>query len=209
LLSAGPTVLVVEAGIVSVQVVGAGRIQRADGSRDEADANGSALAAVLYQGDSLTVPAGVRHTIVQQGEKTAVVLGGTLFFVSNERDSRPRGPEVTVFSPPEGVSRDSSRSRPLPEVDFLASGTVEAWTSGPVEIALGRMVLGPGGSVASIRSETVLLAVEAGVVEIDGEEVWSVAAGMSTLLVAGPERAFHNPGGGLVVALVLSVATAA
>lgn len=67
-----------------------------------------------------------------------------------------------------------------------------------------------GGVVAARRSDTgkgrsegLLTA------SLDGEEARSVAAGTRTMLVAGPERAFHNPGDGLVVALVLSVATVA
>jgi quercetin dioxygenase-like cupin family protein/ketosteroid isomerase-like protein len=206
LLSAGPTWLVVEAGSVAVQIANGGRILRADGD-DEMVAFGAGLAAVLQQGDTAIVPAGVRHNVFQQGTEPAVVLGVTLFFVDDGSDprSRPR-PDLAVFGPVDQIGREIPQPRPLPDVRFLAGGTVKAWPTGPVNVTLGRAVLGPGGHINPAADEEVLLAVETGTLEVNGGEERTVVAGTGVVNPAGPDREFRNVGDGLMVLLILTVA---
>jgi quercetin dioxygenase-like cupin family protein len=206
LLSAGPTLLVVEAGSLTVNTAGGGRVLRANGS-DEETGKGAAMAALLHQGDSAIVPAGVRHSLAQAGTEPAVVLGVTLYYVDDgSGPHQRRGPELGLFTPLDQINRDSRQSGPLPDVRFLASGAVEAWPAGPVEVALGRAVLGAGGQLSSTAEEEMLLAVESGTLELNGGEKQRVVAGTGVVQAAGPDHEFRNAGGGLLSLLVLSVA---
>ncbi|HEY7029797.1 MAG TPA: nuclear transport factor 2 family protein [Thermomicrobiales bacterium] len=206
LLSAGPTVVVVEAGSLEVRIGTGGRVVRA-GSSAEESAGGEGDAALLHQGDAAIVPAGVRHSLDQQGTEAAVVLGVTLFYVDDGSDRRPRrGPELGVFAPLDLVNRDAPESRPLPGVRFLASGTVKSWPTGPVDVTLGRAVLGLGGRLAPAADEEVLAAVETGTLAVSGDEEQTVVAGTGVLRPAGMNREFRNDGEGLLSLLVLSVA---
>ncbi|MGH2534360.1 MAG: hypothetical protein ACRDJW_18985 [Thermomicrobiales bacterium] len=85
---------------------------------------------------------------------------------------------------------------------------MEAWPSGPVTVAIGRAILGPAGRIAPPAGETVLLAVEAGALGLDGEER-TVAAGGGLLRPVGSAHEVRNAAGGLLVLLVLTVAPAA
>jgi hypothetical protein len=210
LLSAGPTLVVVESGALAVQIASGGRVLRggADGGEATPVANDAGLTAVLRPGDAAIVPSGVRHALAQQGTEPAVAVGATLVFVEAYRDSRPRQ-ELKPFFPPEGAVRESPQQN-LPEVRPLAGGAVAAWPTGPVRVALGRVVLGPGGRVVPAAGESLLLAVEAGSLGVvgGGGEERRVAAGGGVVQPAESVREFRNAGGGLLVLLVLTVAPA-
>ena len=212
LLSGGPTLLVVESGALAVRAAGGGRILRAGGDDGDWTTMGTddALATVLRQGDAAIVPAGVRHGLRHQGAEPAVAVGVTTFFVDDGGDpAAPRRREPRVFAPAEGPAPESSQPHLLPAVQFLASGTVGAWPSGSVRVALGRVVLGPGARVVPAASETVLVAVEAGTLSLAGGEERRVAAGGGVAQPAGTPREVRNAGGGLLVLLVLTVAPVA
>ena len=206
LLSAGPTALVVEAGSIVARIAHGGRIVRADGGGEEQAAE-AGVPVLLRQGDAAIVPAGVRHSLDQEGADPAVVLGVTLFYVDDERSLRPRpGPDLGVFVPPDSTGRDTRWPRPLPDVRVLASGTVAAWPSGPVQLSLGRAVLGSGGQISPGADADVLVAVETGTLAVNGDQVRGVVAGTGTVQPAGSDRAYRNAGNGLVALLVLGVA---
>jgi SnoaL-like domain len=211
LLSAGPTLLVVEAGALEVRIASGGRVLR--GGADDGDGapagNGAALDAVLGSGDAAIIPLGVRHALSQQGPEPAVAVGATLVFADAYRDSLGRQ-ELTPFFPPDGAIRDSPPQN-LPTVQPLAGGAVAAWPAGPVRVALGRAVLGPGGRLVPAAGEAVALAVEAGALEVAGGEDQAdrtVALGGGVVAPAGAIEEARNPGGGLAVLLVLTVAPA-
>ena len=208
LLSAGPTLVVVESGSLGVRTASGGRVLRAgDGAADNGTTAGRSpgLAAVLRQGDAVVIPAGVRHALTQQGAEPAAALGVTLFFVDDGSDrSASRRPEFMPFVAPEGIVPGSLP--PGPAVRLLASGTVGAWPTGPVRVAVGRAVLGPGARLVPPAGESVLLAIEAGMLGVvDGEER-TVAAGTGVVRPAGSVREIRNAGGGQLVLLVLTVA---
>jgi hypothetical protein len=198
----------VEAGALEVRVAGGGRVLRggADGGAGTPAANDAGLEAVLYPGDAAVVPPGVRHALAQRGTEPAVALGATLVFVGTDRDGRPRQ-ELAPFFPPGGAVRESPQPTP-PAVQPLAGGAVAAWPTGPVRVALGRAVLGPGARLVPPDGETVLVAVEAGTLGVAGGG-GRAAAGEGALLPAGPGRGLRNAGDGLLVLVVLTVAPAA
>jgi hypothetical protein len=207
LLSAGPTLVLVEAGALEVQIASGGRVLRA-GSDDGRTAAGigAALTTVLHPGDAAIVPLGVRHALHQQGTEPAVAVGATLVYVDDGRDSRPR-PELRPFFPPNGAVRDSPPPN-LPSVLPLADGVVADWPTGPVRVALGRTVLGPGGQLVPTSGEAVAVAVEAGTLDVVGSEDQAertVAVGGGMVEPAGAVREVRNPGGGLVVLLILTI----
>jgi quercetin dioxygenase-like cupin family protein len=206
LLSAGPTALVVEAGSIVARIAHGGRIVRADGGGEE-PVEEAGVPFLLRQGDAAIIPAGVRHSLNQEGADPAEVLGVTLFYVDDERGLRPRpGPDLGVFVPPDSTGRDTQWPRPLPEVRVLANGTVAAWPSRPVQLSLGRAVLGSGGQISPGADADILLAVESGTLTVDGGEVKRVVAGTGALQPAGSDRSYSNAGDRLVALLVLSVA---
>jgi hypothetical protein len=209
LLSAGPTLLVVESGTLTMRIARGGRILRPGGGEETVTpaSDGGGLVAVLRQGDGAIVPAGTRHSLRQEGSVPADVLGVTLFFVDTGRGQR--GPELTAFFPVDGSDRELPHRHPPPSVRFLAEGTVTAWPRGPVAVAIGRAVLEAGAVLVPAEGETVLLAVETGLVDATGEAERTVAAGDDMLQPVGADREFRNPGDSLAVLLVLTVAPAA
>src|SRR5262249_13364399 len=52
-----------------------------------------------------------------------------------------------VFTPPDPTTREAPQRYRPPDVRVLASGTVQAWPTGPVDVGLGRAVLAPGGRI--------------------------------------------------------------
>ena len=82
LLSAGPTLLVVESGALWIRIAYDGQILRAGGQVETGDdayaTSGGVIETVLRQGDGAIVPAGVRHSLRQVGTEPGAVLGATL-----------------------------------------------------------------------------------------------------------------------------------
>jgi mannose-6-phosphate isomerase-like protein (cupin superfamily) len=203
LLSAGPTMLVVEAGAIAVRIANGGRIVRASGD-ETTPGNGAGLASVLHQGDAVIVPPGVRHALYQQGTEPAEAVGATLYFAVEGIDhGSRRGPELAPFFPPD---RSVTASPPhFPVVRLLAAGPVDEWPTGPVSVAMGRAILGPGARVVPPEDESMLLAVEAGTLSVIGGEERTVAAGTGVVQPPGSVHVFRNAGDGLLVLLVLTV----
>jgi hypothetical protein len=190
LVSSGPTVLVVESGALALRTSGGGRVLRAGGGDGDWTTAGptAALATVLRPGDVAVVPTGVRHALHQQGTEPAVATGATLFVVDD---------------------LESPRSQSLPTIRYLAAGDVGAWPTGPVRVAIGRLVLGPGTRVVPVAGEAALVAVEAGTLDVTGGGEGTVAAGGGVLLPAGTDRELGTAGDGLVGLTVLTVLTVA
>ena len=67
------------------------------------------------------------------------------------------------------------------------------------------MVLSPGARVVLADGETLFVAVEAGTLELSGNEDRTVAAGAGVMEPEGPERTLRNAGSGLLVLLVLTI----
>jgi hypothetical protein len=202
LVSPGPTILAVESGAIAVRIASKGRIVRAGGV-ETSTGNGS---TTLHQGDAAIVPAGIRHEFMQVGIEPAVAVGVTLFFIDNGIEGSPRrGPEKAPFSP---VSSIATSSLLAPTVQILRGGTVGAWPSGPVDVAMGRAILGPGARLVPPESESMLLAVEAGTLELAGSEDRTVFAGAGIAQPAGSVREIRNDSDGLVIFLILTVSPA-
>jgi quercetin dioxygenase-like cupin family protein len=203
LLSPGPTLLVVESGEIAVHVAHAGRMVRAGDVETPLETD-----ALLRQGDAAIIPPGVRHAFRQVGTEPALAVGMTLYFSDDWiNDSAPRGPSMTPFLTPEGSI--STSTSPPPMVQILGSGTMGAWPSGPVRVALGWAILGPGARLVPSVTESILLAVEGGTLTISGEKDRTILAGSSVVQPAGMAREFRNDGYGLTVLHVLTIAPVA
>jgi quercetin dioxygenase-like cupin family protein len=202
LVSPGPTIFVVESGAISVRIANKGRIVREDGGETFIGNDSTAL----HQGDAAIIPPGVRHAFLQEGMEPAVAIGMTLYFIDNETGgSSPRGPEITPFAPVEPVPTSSPL---LPTVQILRGGTLGEWPSAPVNIAMGRAILGQGARLVPPESESILLAVETGTLDVAGDEDLTVSAGTGVALPAGSVRDLRNDSDGLVIFLILTVSRA-
>ena len=202
LLSAGPTLMVVESGTLAVRVAGGGRILRANG--DETTLAVSENSSILYQGDATIIPPGARHALHQEGPTPAMAVGVTLTFDGGGLDrSGQEGSQNPPF-----LSSDESNSAPtnLPTVQYLASCPMDELPTGPVSIALRRAVLASGAQVNPPTGESMLLAVEAGTLGVFGSEDLTVAAGSGLTIPAESANEFRNSGNGLVALLILTVA---
>jgi hypothetical protein len=206
LLSAGPTLVVMEVGTLAVRVASGGRIWRAgEGDPDwSIPQTGTALATVVHQGDAVMIPAWVSYDLTQQGTGHSVALG--LTFVASDRSDGHGGtqrPELPPFLPVDHAGQ-TVQPRPLPAVQFLASGAVDARPAGPVTVALGRAILRPGAEVVPADNEVVLLAVEAGRVQL-GNEGPVVGAGEGLMPATGDSRAVQNPSEETAILLMATV----
>ncbi len=124
LLSGGPTLVVVESGVLEAHIASGGRVLRA-GGEETAAGTGLGLVAILHQGDAAIVPPGVRHALHQQGTEQAVAVGATLFFAGHGREHpAPRGPELVPFFPPDGFDPTS------PPPPLCASSPAARWRRG-------------------------------------------------------------------------------
>jgi mannose-6-phosphate isomerase-like protein (cupin superfamily) len=217
LLSAGPTVLVPEAGSLSIEF---GPEMR----------QGQPLAIesehVLCPGEFQVVPPGIRYSLRNAGPVPAVVLGWTLGMPP------AAGEEAAAFAAhflPHDLSLEAGR--PWGTVEILAGGDVGRWPAGPVTVAVGRAVLAPGVTLAPRAAETALLVVEHGEVAAEREvaaegtsgasaespvrprryqdpcqiETRPLAAGDSTCLPAGAVVLLRNTGAGPAVLLALTI----
>jgi SnoaL-like domain len=203
LLSPGPTVLVVESGEIAVHVAHAGRIVRAGEVETPMGTD-----AILRQGDAAIIPPSVRHAFRQLGTEPALAVGMTLYFFEDWiDDSTLRGPSMTPFLTPVG-SVAASTSLP-PNVQILGSDTMGAWPSGPVRVALGWAILGPGARFVPSANESTLLAVEVGTLTISGDQDRAILAGRSVVQPAGMDREFRNDGYGLTILHVVTIAPVA
>lgn len=204
LLSAGPTLVVVESGSIAISTAGGGRIVRAGGEEQVMETSRK-LSGVLHQGDAAIVPLGVRHGLRQQGTEPAVALGATLFYDRDDLDHPTApGPDIAPFFPPGWFVGDEAQL--FPTVHPLAGGSVDTWPSGPVEIAIGRAMLGPDTRVLSSPAESLLLAVETGSLDLSSGELPPIAPGAGAVQPAGSPHEFHNAGSGVLILLVLTIA---
>jgi hypothetical protein len=166
-----------------------------------------ALTAVLRRGDGAIVPAGVRYALHQLGTEPAEALGTTLFFVDDGGRVMPPCRNSEPCLTPWAAASESAV--PPPEVRLLASGTVGRWPAGPVRLAIGRIVLGPGARIAPFGDEMALIAVDAGTLGEPGDDGEPTATGTGFVREAGSTGEIHNTGGGLVILLALTVAPVA
>jgi SnoaL-like domain/Cupin domain len=202
LLSPGPTILVVESGAIAVRIACCGRVVRA-GSVETSMGNG---ATTLHQGDAAIIPSGKQHAFQQEGTEPAVAVGVTLYFVDiGIEGSVRREPEVAPFSP---VSSIATTSMLAPTVQILRGGAMGAWPSGPVDLALGRAILGPGARLIPPANESILLAIEAGTLDLTGLEDRTVFAGNGIAQPSGTVRELRNNSEGLVIFLIFTVSPA-
>ena len=131
-------------------------------------------------------------------------MGTTLAFDEDvDERSRPRHPALGVFEPSARVSQGPSSI--LPAIRMLVREGVAAWSPSPVRVALGRMVLSPGARVVLADGETLFVAVEAGTLQLAGNEDRTVAAGIGVMEPEGSDRTLRNAGSGLLVLLVLTI----
>ncbi len=150
LLSAGPTLLVVESGALWIRIAYDGQILRAGGQIETGDdayaTSGGVIETVLRQGDGAIVPAAVRHSLRQDGTEPGAVLAATLAIDDNGVDrSGRRHPEVGVFEFFD--SKSLAPDSPPPAVQMLVRERVDTWSTGPVSVAIGRVILGLGARV--------------------------------------------------------------
>jgi quercetin dioxygenase-like cupin family protein len=200
LLSPGPTVLVVESGEIAVHTAHAGRIVRAGDVETPMEND-----AILRQGDTAIIPPAARHAFRQLGTEPAVALGMTLYFIDDWiAGSALRGPSMTPFLTPGGSVATSTLLPPT--VQIVGSDTMGAWPSGPVRVALGRAILGPGARLVPSVNESTLLAVEVGTLTISGDQDRTIFAGSSVVQSAGMSREFRNDGYSLTVLHVVTIA---
>ena len=106
-------------------------------------------------------------------------------------------------------SKSLAPDSPPPAVQMLVRERVDAWSTGPVSVAIGRVILGPGARVFPPGGETLFVAVESGTLALTGRNARTVAAGMGMMEPPGLDRALRNAGPGLSALLVLTVAPAA
>jgi ketosteroid isomerase-like protein len=212
LLSAGPTLLVVETGEIAVHIASRGRVLRArDGQEMTATRDEDlALTAVLRQGDGAIVPAGVRYALHQHGTEPAEALGTTLFYVGDDGSRvMPHCRNSEPCHAPWAAASETASAVPPPEVRLLASGKVGAWPAGPVRLAIGRIVLGPGARIAPFGDETALIAVDAGTLGKPGDDGEPTATETGLVRRTGSTGELHNTGDGLLILLALTVAPVA
>jgi SnoaL-like domain len=199
LLSPGPVILVVQSGAIEVRMENDGRIVRG-GVKTSTESSD----ATLHEGDAAIIPPVVRYELLPVGTQPAVALGVTLYYSDYVIDSSSRwdpGPTL-AFAERGAVAVSSSL---FPAVQILGADTMGAWPSGPVRVAIGRAILGPGARMFPPPSDSMLLAVETGSIDIVGAEGRTVVAGTGVAQPAESVSEIRNAGDGLAVLLILTV----
>jgi hypothetical protein len=95
------------------------------------------------------------------------------------------------------------------EVHVLADGDLEHWPAGPVNLAIGQGILGPGSLIDVPTDESIVLAIETGTVIINSDESRTVSAFSGVMQSAGSVREIRNADDGLVILLILTITPAA
>jgi len=176
--TAGPRLLAIEAGSLTVGVAGPAHVWRAIGPGTGPASGSSPVPAgddvVLGPGDSLAVGAGGVREVRNDGAHASVFLDAALFPPGAE-------PVAAAFTTPDGVS-----------FQLLAGAVIEAVPSEPVTFGLTRLRLERGQTLpAAARSGPAVAYVEAGsldVVPTAGEVRFGRAAAPAPSTSAGPLR---------------------
>lgn len=170
-VSAGPTVYLVEGGEVVVFAEGATVIQRQP-------ATGPPAGRVplppgdpptLLAGDAIAVPPGIVHSVRANGPAAASVIAATTLPVPAAVDVTDHDANrlmQTVFLP---AALRTGRVN-LPEgigVETLATGAAATWPAVPTALAIVRLTLDPGGSAPLAGRGWALLHVETGAVALE------------------------------------------
>jgi hypothetical protein len=214
LLSAGPTVLLIERGALTYRALESTTLTRASTGGTERSIVSAEQVTTLVVGDAVLVPPGIRYELHNDGVIPAEVLGVALVpsFAIVEAHGQPpaRPPEFAPF-----LSVDAISIKPPPDVQLLARGVIDAsLLPGPIVVTVGRATLAPGARVVPAASETLLLAVEGGSLGLapatasaDAEERIAVL-GDGADLAKGSAVRLRNAGDGPLVLLVLTLARA-
>ena len=177
--TAGPRLLAIEAGSVTVGVAGPADVWRAAGPGTGPASGPSPVVpgdeVALGPGDRLTVGAGAVQEVRNDGTHAAVLLDAALFPPGAE-------PVAAAFTSPDGVS-----------FQLLAGAVIEAVPAAPARFSLKRLRLERGQAMpAGARTGPVVAYVEAGsldVVPTAGEVRFGRAAARAPSTSAGPLRA--------------------
>lgn len=172
--TAGPRLLVVEAGLLTVGVEGPGVVVRSPGGGGWGgpEAIVARTDVVLGPGDRLVLETGAVRGLGNDGARPTVFLDAALF---------PPGPEpvAAAFTTEEGIS-----------FQLLTGAVTEAVPPGPVELALARLRIPPGGALpAEPRGGPAVAYVEAGSLALTataGEVRFGRAAAPAPNSTAGP-----------------------
>lgn len=169
--TAGPRLLAVEAGTLTVAVAGPVAVARAGGG---ATPTVGGAAVVLGAGDRLAVAAGGVREVRNDGARATVYLDAALFSPTAESGS-------AAFTTPEGVS-----------FQLLTGAVIDDLPRAPVALALGRMRLDRGVAwPADARFGPAVAYVESGSVDlvpVRGEVRFGRAAAAAPYSAAGPLR---------------------
>lgn len=176
--TAGPRLLAIDAGTLTVAVAGPAEVSRALGVGTGATGPPVALVSgeevVLGPGDRLALATGGIRDVRNDGARPTVYLDAALFPPGAE-------PVTAAFTTPDGVS-----------FQLLAGGVVEAVPAGPAEFGVRRLRLAPGAALPEEpRAGPAVAYVESGSLDLvptAGEVLFGRAAAPAPSSAAGPLR---------------------
>ena len=206
----GPTLLSLEQGSLALRVNGAVPIRRAGAEPDKPDITPIGFASTLHAGDSVVVPAGIAYGLLNDGADPAIVVGVTVFRGTGAAEhtrplATPEAAAPLLTAAPgatgagfAGAAMGVPSSTIPPTLVTVTSGVANGWPIGPAVVAVGRVTLLPGASVAPSEASATLVQVEPGTIG-PATAAGDPAPGAGVL---------DNPGSVPLVLLVLTVSPA-